>query len=249
VSLRYRLRPSECVTYLDPPPVEFEADEVWFRLADGNLTCEMKTHFATPAEARAKVEPVLRAWEVDSDLRMKRGELRFDFDTADIIDRSPAPPGTIRGFGNVTAPSSIISGFGTVQVDRDRYPEAPGMFRLTPDAESLWLRYERYLDGREPLQSMAYFCLTVLEANAGTRPKAATAYRIRMAVLRKLGELTSRPGDRLSARKATAGPAPQLSASERLWVEAAVRALIWRLGETREVKALPWVTMSDLPRL
>jgi len=37
-------------------------------------------------------------------------------------------------------------------VTRVRYPEPPpGTFRLSADAESILLRYEGYLNGREPL--------------------------------------------------------------------------------------------------
>jgi hypothetical protein len=143
----------------------------------------------TPAaeEARAVVEPVLRAWEVDADLRWNRGELRFEFDGADIIDRSPLPPGVIRGHAHALGVAAI-SGVGTVSVHvtRAHYPEPPGTFRLNPDAESILLRYQGYLGGREPLLSMAYFCLTVIEANAGSRASAAVTYGIEKAVLRKM---------------------------------------------------------------
>lgn len=251
VSLRYKLRPSDQVTYVSPPSVGFETEEVRFRLADGKLTCEMKTHVSTAEEARAVVEPVLQAWEVDADLRWNRGELRFEFDGADIIDRSPLPPGVIRGHAHVLAGVAAISGVGTVSVHvtRAHYPEPPGTFRLNPDAESILLRYQGYLGGREPLLSMSYFCLTVLEANAGSRASAAMTYGIERTVLGKMGELTSRRGDRSSARKATPGPVQPLTGPERAWLEAALKALIWRLGDTRDATALPLITLADLPRL
>ena len=251
VSLRYKLRPSDQVTYVGPPPVKFETDEIRFCLADGKLNCEIKIHVSTSEEARAVVEPVLRAWEVDADLRWNRAELRFEFDGADIIDRSPRPPGVLRGYAHMLSGVAAISAVGTVSVHvtRAHYPDPPGAFRLNPDAESIWLRYRGYLGGREPLLSMAYFCLTVLEANTGNRASAAVTYGIDKAVLGKLGELTSRRGDRSSARKATAGPAQPLTGPERAWLEAALKALIWRLGDTRDVAALPLITLADLPRL
>lgn len=251
VSLRYKLRPSDNVTYVKPTPVEFETEEVRFCLADGKLTCDMKNHIASPEEARAIVEPVLRAWEVDADLRGNRGELRFEFDAADIIDRSPCPPGVVRGHAHVLSGVAAISAVGTVSVHVGRviYPGPPGAFRLNPDAESILLRYQGYRDGREPLLSMAYFCLTVLEANAGGRSSAALKYRIDKALLDKLGELTSRRGDRAIARKATAGPAEPLTGLETAWLEAAVKTLIWRLGDTRDTTALPSITLADVPML
>ena len=251
VALRYKLRPSDQVTYVSPAPVEFETQEVRFSLTEGKLTCEMKGHVATAEEARSVVEPVLRAWEVDSDLRWNRGQFRFEFDGADIIDRSPIPPGVVRGHASVLAGVGSISAVGTVSfhVTRAHYPEPPGTFRLNPDAESILLRYQGYLGGREPLLSMAYFCLTVLEANAGNRESAAMMYRVDKAVLRKVGELTTRRGDRLSARKATAGHALPLTGEEGAWLEAALKTLIWRVGDTRDATALPLITLADLPVL
>ncbi len=251
VSLRYKLRGSDQVTYVSPTPVGFETEEVRFHLAEGKLTCDMKSHLSTAEEARAVVEPVLRAWEVDADLRWNRGELRFEFDGVDIVDRSPVPLGVIRGHAHVLLGVAALSAVGTVSVHvtRTRYPEPPGTFRLNPDAESILLRYQGYLGGREPLLSMAYFCLTVLEANAGSRASAAVAYGIEKAVLGKMGQLTSGRGDRLSARKATAGPAQPLTGPERAWLEAVLKALIWRLGDTRDVTALPLITLADLPAL
>ncbi len=251
VSLRYKLRPSDRVSYISPPPLEFETEEVQFRLVDGKLTCEMKTHVSTGEEARAFVEPVLKAWEADADLRWNRGELRFEFDGTEIIDRSPPAPGVIRGSAHVLLGVLALSAVGTVSVhvSRTAYPEPPGSFRLNPDAESVLLRYQGYIDGREPLLSMAYFCLTVLETQAGGRKAAAIAYGIEGAVLGKMGELASRRGDRSTARKAFAGPAQPLAGPERVWLEAAVKALIWRLGDSRDATVLSLITMADLPRL
>src|SRR6266853_5171822 len=104
VSLRYALRSNDRVTYVSPPPVEVETEEARLRLAEGSVTCEMKTHFQTAEAARAVVEPILRAWEVDADLRWNQGELRFKFEGADIVDRSPAPPGATHGCAYVVLP-------------------------------------------------------------------------------------------------------------------------------------------------
>ena len=251
VSLRYVLQSTGQVTYVNPPPVEFETTEVRFTLAEGKLACEMKTHFQTVEAARAIVQPILTAWEVNADLRRSQGELRFKFDGAEIIDRSPPTPGAIRGHGHMFEHEDTLSATGTVSlhVSRAYYPEPPGMFRLSPDAESLFLRYQGYLAGREPLPGMAYFCLTVLEAYGGGRTLAAKAYRIDEKVLRKIGELTSLRGDPLTARKAIAGPTQPLTGPESTWLEAAVKTLIWRLGDTRDATELPLITLSDLPSL
>lgn len=249
VSLRYRLVTSKHVTFVDPPAITFETAEALFRLDRGTLTCEMKGHFSQAADARLIVEPVLRAWEADADLQWNRGEWRFEFENAEVMDRIPAEPGVNRAYVHVTLGAAALWAVGTVSVHvtRGRYPDPPGTFRLTPDAQSLLTRYEGFRAGREPLLAMCYFCLTVLEANAGGRRQAATAYNIDEPVLRKIGQLTTKRGDRLSARKAT-NTVP-LTAAESAWLEAAVRMLIWRVGDTRPKEQLPLITMSDLPSL
>ena len=160
VSLQYALKSSKCCSYVNPPPLRFETDDARFQMAAGKLTCDMKTHFSTAEAARAVVEPLLRAWEVDADLRWNRGELRFQFTAADIIDRSPVQPGLIRGTAFVVQPAAMVSAIGTVSahVTRAQYPHPPPSFRLNPDAQSILDRYRGYLDGREPLLAMAYFC-------------------------------------------------------------------------------------------
>ena len=253
VSLRYSLRPSDRVTYVNCPSVIFDREESLFCLAEGKRTCEMKTHFSTAEAARAVVEPVLRAWEVDADLRRNRGELRFTFDGAEIIDHSPVPLGVVRAHAHIVQSLQVTCGAGivSVHVECANYPNPPGMFRLNPDAESILLRYQGHLDGREPLPAMAYFCLTVLESKVAGGPRrklrAGAEYRIDKAVIKNMGELSTDHGDLLNARKATA--MKPLTGQERAWLEAAVKMLIWRLGDTRDLSALALITMADLPRL
>lgn len=253
-SLAYKIRASDSVTYLDPPPVSFETEDARLQLSGGKLRCEMKVHFATEAEARAAIEPILRAWEADADLQWNRGELRFEFERADVVDRSPVLPGENRAMVCFASAADAICLVGkvTVHVGRARYPEPPRAFRINPDVESLLQRYRGHLDGHEPLLSMAYFCLTLVESKGGNKPRRASAaarYRIDQVVLSKLAELTSTRGDHITARKVTATPIRQLSGPEGAWVEAAVKMLIWRLGDIRKTTDLPLITLSDLPNL
>jgi hypothetical protein len=253
VSLQYALKTTDHCSYANAPALEFETGEARFRLVDGELICEMKTHYPTADAARAGVEPILRAWEVDVDLRSGRGELRFAFEGADIVDRTPKPAGTIHGTAYIVSPPAMVSACGTVSVDvtRDQYPDPPSSFRLNPDVQSLLDRYYRYLDGGEPLLGMAYFCLTLVEVKTGGKTRrerhqrASAKYRMETTVFEKMGTLTSERGDRQSARKASA--AQPLMASESAWVQAALKKLIRQLG-TPEV-ARSWITMADLPAI
>ena len=247
VSLEYILLSNERVIYKNPPPIEFETDEALFHLADGVLKCKMKERFSDAVAARKVVEPILRAWEVDTDLGHNRGELRFKYKMAEVIDLSPAPSGSVTAkvVGN-----AMLSATGTLSTHdtRSRYPEPPpDHFRLNPDAESILLRYEGYLGGREALPAMAYFCLTLLEGKAGGRGKAVAMYGIHRDVLSKIGKLSTQRGDLQSARKASA--TQPLSGAESAWLEEAMKTLVRRLGDTRSPASLRVVSMTDLPKL
>ena len=119
---------------------------------------------------------------------------------------------------------------------------------MTPDVETMWQRYEGYLNSNEPLPAMAYFCLTVLEAKAGNPDKAAKAYRISKRVLGRLAELTSQHGDEKTARKMPNSPRA-LTEGEIAWIEVAVTGIIRRLAEHGSGIPLAEFTMNDLPPL
>ena len=111
-------------------------------------------------------------------------------------------------------------------------------------------RLSGYYAGREPLPSMAYFYLTVLEdkfTNAKRR-SAAKSFRIDLAVLDAVGELSSTKGGVGSARKAEA-TGTALSRKEELFLEAAVKMIIRRAAEVAQNPgaALPTITLADLP--
>jgi hypothetical protein len=245
------MKSTEDVTYDAPPPVAFETSEARFHLADAKLACYMKVHFAAEVEARTVVEPILRAWEVNAGLRQGRAEVQFQFESSELIDRTPVTPGTV---GVPSAQLRLIAHAPTVatltkHITRRTYPAPPGDFRITPNVETLWHRYEGYRSDREPLLSMAYFCLTVLEALARGRVKAAAMYKIDKSVLDTLGKLTSIRGDPSTARKMKTQAMRALSGAESVWIEAAIKQIIWRTGDQRPLAKLPTITMTDLPPL
>jgi hypothetical protein len=247
--LHYRLVDSPNTSYNAPAPIEFETDEAKFRLADGELRVDMKVHTCRQDEARDLVDPILKAWETVADLDDKLGEVRFKFVKPVIIDRSPVEPGSARvhlvGVECRVEAGAIVA----TQLIKGNYPSPPASFRLTPDAESLWIRFRGYLEGREPLLSMAYFCLTVLSSAKGGIDNVAGAYKVDKAVLKKIGELSSTRGDGHTARKFERGKSPQpLTGVEKAWLEAAIKALIKRVGDI-SAGTLECITMSDLPAL
>ncbi|CAN5865225.1 hypothetical protein BH23GEM7_BH23GEM7_37190 [soil metagenome] len=245
-ALTYVIEHGANISYDSPPSLEFENDLARFILADGELRCELVQHFADVSVAQARVDEVLRAWEALSDLRGNVGEIRFRFLRPEVIDRNPPVPGQIRGTSAVTLNAvGAATGTVTAHLTKRSYPPPPLNFAISPDVETLVRRWDGYRSGREPLQSMAYFALTAVEAIAGGRREAAELFGVEEAVLRKLGQLSSTRGDPETARKASAALVPMLG-EERAWLEQAVRELVCCVADTRSPASRPLLRMSDL---
>jgi hypothetical protein len=251
VALIYRLQPSDRVSYAEPPPLVFENETARFRLEKNELRCELRMPVGTLKQARGLIDPIVRDWEIEVELGPSRGELRFTYENAEIIDRTPPTPGEIQGRVMVALGGAYLLSMGNVtgHLTRKKYPDPPMGFHLTPDAESILLRFPGYQDGREPLLSMAYFCLTVVELAVGGRKRrsnAAKSFRIAENVLDKLGNLTNNCGDRTSARKAKPNVRP-LTQPESEWIEATVKQLVWRLCDPPSRSERTELTLADLP--
>jgi hypothetical protein len=250
VSLEYRLETDDTLKFENPPALEHDQEGFAVRLADGLLTVTMKDHYATQAEAVAAVRPFIRAWELFHGLERGRCEFCFRFVRSNIIDRKPTP-GTLDTVLLAAAGTVTITGSAaTLTLTHRQYPDAPTGFVASPDVETLWNRYENHRLGREPLPSMAYFCLTVVESRYGGRGNAAAALNIDRAVLERLGLLTTKRGDATTARKREGKALQPLTAQEERWIHEALRLMIRRVG-AEQAAALPSapLTMADLPRL
>ena len=253
VALLYRLESSDHVSYEEHPALVFENEVACFRLEKDQLRSELKLHVGTLEEARALVDPILRGWELEVELARGPGQMRFTYENAEVIDRTPAVPGEIRGHVMVALQDALLVSTGNVtcHITRKNYPEPPVGFHLTPNAESILLRFRGYQDGREPLLPMAYFCLTVVESAAGGRNRrrnAAKTFGIAENVLDKLGELTTNRGDRAIARKTHSSLQP-LTGAERAWIEATLKQLVLRLCDLPQRYERKQLTMADLPSL
>jgi hypothetical protein len=249
--LVYQLDYASNVSYKNAEPIDVDYDEFSGRLENEQLICHMKLHHPTIENARAAVEGHLRSWELHAALDFGRSEFQFVYKDAKVIDRRPPAPGediNLQVSDAIHATLSVSSPI--LHVTRGQYPQPPSLFRISPDVETLWKRYEMYLDRREPLCSMAYFCLTVIQTKAGSRANAARVFSINENVLNKLGELTSLRGDLLTARKVSPGSTPSpLSDKENKWIEATVKRLIRRVGEYSSDRVLSIINFSDLPSL
>jgi len=254
VALRYRVVPDETVAFDRPPPTEWKTEAFHMQLADDLATFKMIEHYASEKAARECVDDYLRAWEIDVALQFGHPEIRFEFEGADVIDRDPPLPGSGQVIHAKVALAGAIGLAATVtaHVTRGKYPDAPRAFVASIDVRTMWLHYEEYRKGRERLVDMGNVCLTLLEGNAGTREKAARQYGISSKVLDKLGYLVSAVGDDRTARKLKKLREFRAHThAEIVWVEAAVKALIRRVGEWEfdHEASRRKLTMSDLPKL
>lgn len=248
VKLKYRLTTIDLVKFEDPEPINMEAEAFRIVLRDGLLVVEFKDHFSSVKSARATAESFLRAWEIDNALRMNRLEIRFVYEDAEVIDRNPSPDRALQTIQiNGIDSQMSIGGDLVVSVARHSYPAPPEAFQVNTNVESLWQRYERYLNGQEPLLSMAYFVLTWLEDYAGGRDAAAHRFAIPARVLSTLGKLTANRGDATTARKRHAESATPLTGREKLWIEAVVKSIIRRFGQVDLGNTLDELEMDDLP--
>lgn len=252
VSLKYRAAVAPGADYKKAPPLQHETATFRIRLDAQEVTATMLEHYPSVEAAREVVEPSLRAWEIQQALDLGTTEIRFEFENAEIIDRRPPPPGAYHLAASAGVFLAKVGVHAQGHVGRAKYPAFPEKFRSCPELETIWRRYEGYCEGREPLASMAYFCLTVIESRAGDRKKAAIRYGICKKVLDVLGDLTANRGDRLTARKVKKGSTlTALTPREEEWIRAAVRLIARRVGERAfdESAASRQLTMADLPKL
>jgi hypothetical protein len=234
--LHYTLRTAEHVSFNYTPPVDRDTPSYRIRLEGGKLTAEMKDHHATTESAVRAVDPFLRAWVIDTSLRLGKDSIWFEFAKADIIDRNPPPPDVVRYVTAVAVSHSTSVLIARGKVVHGSYPSPPPRFKATPDVETMWFRYQVFLDGKEPLLSMAYAVLTLLEGSTGAKKDVHQAlcdtYKIDRDVRKKLGDIVSQRGDAMEARKlgGTASKTP-LTTPEKTWVEEVIKALIRRKAE------------------
>ena len=259
VALIYEIEHDSSVDYSESKSINCEADRFLIRIEDNRVRVEVREHHPTEEAALEVVKPYIRSWVLDEALNRRPGVFKLRFDRSEIVDRRPTP-----GVHAVAAhPVSfhVTVRVPTVVVKRP-YPTPPDGARLdadNPDVMSMFNRYEGYLNGREPLPGMAYFCLTVFEGLFhGDRTKSARSYGIGKKVLDTFGRLastkggpTERPTERRKADREEDGIQVELTQEEKRFLEEAVKALIRRVAEVAHDphRALEQITMKDLPRL
>ena len=256
-ALVFRIEHGPAVSYsAGAPPIEHEEPGFRVMLKDRTVRFELKEHYATKKEARERVGPYVRNWEMDAGLNGRPGDFRLEFQEAVVIDRSPPPPtpGTCNLVAPLTVPTPTVrASLSVVSPSYPPPPSGPTLDADDPDVATMYHRLSGYYSNREPLPSMAYFCLTVLELPfRGSRNVRRTAtgahYYIDKKVLDEIGELSSTKGGAGSARKAEA-TGTALSRKEERFLEAAVKQIIRRAAEVAQIPgtAFQTITLKDLP--
>ncbi len=250
VALVYRIENDPSVEYRDAPPLDHEENQFRLHVEDQQVRFELKEHCATLEAAQTIVEPYIRSWELDAGLRTHRFKLRFE--RPEIVDRNPTPGivSAAAAYFNFTTPTAQV----TVTAVVPSYPRPPSGLTLdpdNPDVMTMYGRYTGYLKKREPLTSMAYFCLTMLtEYLSKGREAAASEYRIERKIFDEIGDLSTNRGGPAGARKAD-GVSQDLTAHESNFLREAVKVMIRRVAEVAydPDKDLPLIRRSDLPSL
>ena len=211
---------------------------------------DFKNHYATEKEARKAVKDYIHNWEFDACLKGGDDCFKLEFLDAVRVDRQPTP-----GVISVDAGSTgfvISTSTPEVTVGHHKYPSPPSGANFNdPDVQTMYQRYMGYRQGNEPLASMAYFCLTVVELLSRQEKKrrktSAKKYQIDLPILDKIGELSSEKGGQ-GARKAV-GSDKDFTNWERTFLDQSVKRIILRVAEKAHSpnKNFQTITLSEFP--
>ena len=252
-ALAYDIRHAAWIDYGNTQPATITTEDFDVRVADGEATFEFKTKdLETEAQALEAVSDFISQWEFSASLQLGPEAFTLRSPRAEFKEQNPVP-GMAQLRGNASTGPVRSEGDLTVTTHPPSYPEPPSTgIKITPDVQAMFDRYVDCLNGQGRLDSMAYFCLTVLQAAASREPgfgrsrwKASKAYGVSRAVLTKVAKLSSGHG-----RKADGKDKP-LNDGECRFLQEATESIIRRMAENAfsPDTDLPEITMADLPPL
>ena len=255
VALIYTVEHGKSVSYEDAAPLRhWGAPEFYLTVENKVARFEFKKFYADIYEALEAVEPFIQHWEFEASMRFGPGTFWLRFKEAEIVDRNPSPPEPRKkGFGaSAVLLELTASTSGSVVLGFPHYPPPPASGLVDPDDDCVVMmkrRYDHYRLRRAKLPSMAYFCVTVLEAKYGSLSAAATKCGISRKVLETIKRLSSTKGGK-DARKA-AGADQEFTRQEKRFMKEAVEEVIIRTAQMAfdDSQILPQITMADLPKL
>ncbi len=250
--LYYSMVVHTSVDYKKASPATDETEIFIMTARDKKVIFDIKQHYESVEKIRRVTDEYLKQWEILIGLKTVPSEITFKFEHADIIDLEPdRDSGIVRLLASsVKAVSSKSSpGF---HISRDKYPDPPSGFSVSPDVDTMFFRYKAYHEGQDHLASMAYLVLTILEMSSKTRLKASQKYNISETILDKLAKLCANQNQGEKQNPSMEDSFAALSSIDKAWMLAACRLIIKRKGEYENCGSsdgLPALTMDDLPLL
>ena len=139
-SMHYRIGSGEGISYQDPESMTFSNHLGSFEITGNALSIIPAEHFDEEEEARRAIEPFLRSWEMEADLKMNLGMVRFSFERVEVIDRDPPPPGAPQVIHIKAASMLMFGSSATLHLTCSKYPPPPNSFRSTPEVEHAYHR-------------------------------------------------------------------------------------------------------------
>jgi hypothetical protein len=249
VSLRYAFASAtDSDKYDDAAPLSTSLGPFDIELSDGTLVVRPHDHYADPEQAKDAFEPFLRSWESSAFLQPGRYRIRFNYRTADVVDRNAPPTGgpTVH-LKALAGALSLTVGTATLTRSMAIYPSPDASFQASSLTDELISRVRQYYDGRERLTSMANWILSRLEREYGGRRGVPDALNVHEDVVSELGKLAAST-DPEHGRKATGKGPPSLSPTDISRLEKIVVRLIRRVGEVQaagQPGSLPQLTPKD----
>ena len=246
-ALVYVVEHDDSVDYGNATPLHFEHPIFRLTVEYGEARFEPKEHFPTEESARAAIQPFIDTWEFEESLKSEPCQFKLRFRQPKIIDRHPPPDVVSFAVYETLQITDEVS----IRISRP-YPDPPSSNPMNirdPDVKTMHTRFAGYRQGHEPLASMSYFCLTVLETKFGSRREAARECKINLPVLSKIGDLTANRGGP-QARKA-GGTGTELNSQEISFLTQAIAKLILRVAQVAADpnQNLPQISLPDLPAL
>ncbi len=235
VALNYRITHGKHFNYDDAE--EFEdntSPDFCLKVKDKKVRFELKKHYATEDDAKASLKDFVRQWEFEACLEYGPDSFGLTYDDYEIIDRNPP---TTKPDVDVIQIHERISVSDNLEITTRmlKFPSPPSDVSVNADDPDTNTMFERLMNcqrGKEPVTSMANFCLTVIEGlfDRGKRKKAASHFKINLDTLKRIGDLCANKGGPLGARKRT-GIRNDLTTEEREWLVKSVKEIICRVAK------------------
>ena len=162
VALNYKIEHHSSVDYDKASPLDRSEGDFEIHVEGNDVRFAMNRHYATQSEAIESIQSYIRSWELHAALGNGPNEFRLVFDRPEIEDRDLTPGIIVSSHHERITVSDSVSH----HVSRGAYPRPPSRkMEVSPEVKLMFDRYVGYRAGREPLTSMANFCLTVLLRN------------------------------------------------------------------------------------